>query len=226
VTGWRGVKRGVWVAAMLIAAAALAGWAGWRWLAGGGETALPEEVETDSRPRLTSSRVVGRRQGERQFELDAGVIADDDDWVRIDRIENGVLYRDGRVFVTFDADYGRWHRPTNNLILSGSVVLVYDQRVHMRTEELEWRAEEELVVAPGPVSMVIDGDTVEAGSMEADVDKERVRLLGQVRIRRASGGVLEMDEVVYWLAEERLEGYGRGRVVFGGDAAAGPRRSR
>jgi len=62
--------------------------------------------------------------------------------------------------------------------------------------------------------MVIDGDVVEAASMEADLAEERVRLSGNVRILRKSGDVLEMEDVVYWLAEERLEGYGRGRIVL------------
>lgn len=170
----------------------------------------PEEPRT----QLSATRVVGRHQGERQFELDAAVIADEDGWVRIETIHNGVLYRDGRPFVTFDADLGRWNRTTNNLILSGNVSLVYDDRVSMRTERLEWRAADELVVAPGPVYMVIDGDVVEAASMEADLAEERVRLSGNVRILRKSGDVLEMEDVVYWLAEERLEGYGRGRIVL------------
>lgn len=170
----------------------------------------PEEPRT----QLSATRVVGRHQGERQFELDAAVIADEDGWVRIETIRNGVLYRDGRPFVTFDADLGRWNRTTNNLILSGNVSLVYDDRVSMRTERLEWRAADELVVAPGPVYMVIDGDVVEAASMEADLEEERVRLSGNVRILRKSGDVLEMEDVVYWLAEERLEGYGRGRIVL------------
>ena len=170
----------------------------------------PEEPRT----QLSTTRVVGRHQGERQFELDAAVIADEDGWVRIETIRNGVLYRDGRPFVTFDADLGRWNRTTNNLILSGNVSLVYDDRVSMRTERLEWRAADELVVAPGPVYMVIDGDVVEAASMEADLAEERVRLSGNVRILRKSGDVLEMEDVVYWLAEERLEGYGRGRIVL------------
>lgn len=217
------MKRGVWVAALLVVVAAVAWWgvAAFRSGVEDDGSGAPLEPEPDTRPHLSASHVVGRRQGERQFELDAGTIADDDDWVRIDDIENGVLYRDGRVFVTFDADAGRWHRPTNNLVLTGSVVLEYDRRVHMRTDELEWHAEDELVVAPGPVQMVIDGDVVEAGGMQADLDEERVRLTGDVRIVRPGGDTLEMAEVIYWLAEERMEGFGRGRLVFGGGGEAG-----
>lgn len=185
---------------------------------GRGEDEIDVGVEPPAEPRtqLSATRVIGRHQGERQFEMDAAAIADEDDWIRIDAIENGVLYRDGRVFVTFDADGGRWHRPTNNLVLTGNVVLVYDDRVHIRTERLEWHAADEVVTAPGPVQMVIDGDTVEAAAMEAHLEEERVRLMGDVRIVRASGDVLEMSDVVYWLADERLEGRGRGRLVVGG----------
>lgn len=212
------MKRGVWVAALVIVVAAVVWWGVSAFRSGpddDGAAALFDS-EPDPRPHLSASHVVGRRQGERQFELDAGTIADDDDWVRIENIENGVLYRDGRVFVTFDADAGRWHRPTNNLVLTGNVVLVYDERVHMRTDALEWHADDELVIAPGPVQMVIDGDVVEAGGMEADLDEERVRLTDAVRIVRPGGGTLDMMEVVYWLADERMEGFGRGRLVFGG----------
>lgn len=210
-----------WAVVLVVVAAVLLGVSVFRSNTDGGRAVdLPEvDDEADPRPQLVSTRVVGRRQGDRQFELDAGAIADDDDWVRIDEIENGLLYRDGEVFVTFDAAGGRWHRPSNNLVLVGDVVLVYDGRVHMRTDELEWRAAEELVISPGPVSMVIDGDVVQAARMEADLDEERVRLVGDVHIVRPSGESVEMAEVVYWLAEDRLEGYGRGRLVFGGEPA-------
>lgn len=176
-----------------------------------------EDLEIDVRPRLTATRVVGRRQGERQFELDAGSIGDDDDWVLLEQIENGLLYRDGAAFVTFRSNAGRWHRPSNNLVLSGDVVLEYDERVNIRTEVLQWQAATELVVSPGPVHLTIDGDFVTAASMEADLDEERVRLEGDVRITRESGDRVAMATVVYWLAEDRLEGFGQGQLVFGTD---------
>lgn len=209
------MRRSVVLAAVMATVLALAAVV---FFGGRGEDEIDVGVELPAEPRtqLSATRVVGRHEGERQFELDAATIADEDDWVRIDAIENGVLYRDGRVFVTFDADAGRWHRPTNNLVLIGNVVLVYDERVHMRTDQLEWRAADELVTAPGPVQMIIDGDTVEAGAMEAHLEQERVRFMGDVRIVRKSGDVLEMSDVVYWLAEERLEGRGRGRLIVGG----------
>lgn len=176
---------------------------------------IEADLELDVRPRLTATRVVGRRQGERQFELDAGAIGDDDDWVLLEQIENGLLYRDGGIFVAFQANAGRWHRPSNNLLLSGNVILEYDERVNIRTEQLEWRGATELVIAPGSVHLTIDGDSVTAASMEADLDKERVRLEGDVRITRESGDRVAMATVVYWLAEDRLEGFGKGQLVFG-----------
>lgn len=215
------MKRGVWSAVLLLAV--VVGIVAY-FLASGqdgsGTDEATVEPPADLRTELSATRVVGRHRGQRQFELDAATIADDDEWVRIEEIRNGVLYRDGRVFVTFDADAGSWHRATNDLVLTGNVSLVYEERASMHTERLEWRADDELVVAPGPVRMVIDGDVAEADAMEADLDEERVRLRGDVRIVRASGDVVQMEDVVYWLAEERLEGYGRGRIVVGGSSAA------
>src|SRR5690606_16792247 len=144
LSGWRGVKRTVALAAFAAVLLASAVWfVSVRRAPGPDRAAGPPE---EPRTQLSTTRVVGRHQGERQFELDAAVIADEDGWVRIETIRNGVLYRDGRPFVTFDADLGRWNRTTNNLILSGNVSLVYDDRVSMRTERLEWRAADELVV--------------------------------------------------------------------------------
>ncbi|HEY8496526.1 MAG TPA: LPS export ABC transporter periplasmic protein LptC, partial [Limnochordales bacterium] len=151
------------------------------------QTPAPEET----RPQLVSTRVVGRRQGDRQFELEAGAIADEGEWVRIDAIQHGVLYRDGAVFVTFTAKAGRWHRQSNDLVLTGDVALVYEDRVRLYSDRLEWRAEEERVVSPGPVMLTVDGDVIRAASMEADLDEEVVRLRGDVRIERAGGGRIQ-----------------------------------
>lgn len=184
---------------------------------GGGTVPLDDETEVDLRPHFSATRVVGRHQGERQFELDAGRIGDDDDAVNIEQIKNGVLYRDGEVFVTFEAAAGRWERTSNNLTLIGDVVLVYDERVHMETERLLWHAADEIVTAPDLVRMTIDGDVVLSDEMEADLDEERVLLQGNVRITRPTGDRVTMERIVYWLAEERLEGFGRGRLVFGAE---------
>lgn len=181
------------------------------------EQVSDDEPEVDVRPRLTATRVVGRRQGERQFELDAGSIGDDGDWVVLERIRNGLLYRDGEVFVTFQSEAGRWHRPTNNLILTGEVILRYDDRVDIETDELQWIAKDEMVVSEKPVRLLIDGDEVTALTMEADLDEERVHLEGDVRIVRESGDRMAFGRVVYLLAEDRLEGFGRGQLVFGAD---------
>lgn len=206
------------LAVVLAVAVLAAGLSLWR-RAGEQPGTAPVPVPEDPRPQLVSTRVVGRHQGERQFELEAGTIADDGDWIRIDAIEDGVLYRDSQVFVTFTAREGRWHRPSNDLVLTGDVVLVYDGRVHLYSDRLEWHAEDELVVSPGPVVLTVDGDVIHAGSMEADLDQERVHLQGDVQIERAGGGRVAMAEIVYWLAEDRLEGYGQGqvRLLLGGD---------
>ena len=221
--GWKqlGNKRR-WAAAVLVTVAAVAGLLVWRQAEEPAPAPVP--VADDPRPQLVSTRVVGRRQGDRQFELDAGAIADDGDWIRIEAIDHGMLYREGEVFVTFTARQGRWHRESNDLVLSGDVVLVYEGRVELRTDQLEWRAAQERVVSPGPVELSTGEDLIRAASMEADLADEVVYLRGDVEIERAGGGRIEMPEVVYWLAEERLEGYGPGRVrlVLGGARPGSP----
>ncbi|HLT58623.1 MAG TPA: LPS export ABC transporter periplasmic protein LptC [Limnochordales bacterium] len=211
-----------WVMVLLLAAAGAAG----IWLArrAGGPAEAPVPVVEDTRPQLTSTRVVGRHQGDRQFELEAGAIADEGDWIRLDAIEHGVLYREGETYVTFTAREGRWHRPSNDLVLTGDVVLVYEGRIRVFSDRLEWRAENELVVSPGPVVLETEDDVVRAAAMEADLGQEVVRLQGDVRIERAGGGYIMMPEVLYYLEEERLEGYGPGQALLlpGGPAGGGP----
>src|SRR5690606_20459597 len=108
---------------------------------------------------------------------------------------------------------GRWHRQSNDLVLMGDVVLVYEGRVHLYSDQLEWRAADERVVSPGPVMLTRDGDVIRAGVMEADLDQEVVRLRGDVLIERARGGRIQIADVRYWLDEDRLEGYGPGQVL-------------
>lgn len=217
--GWRhapGRSGRFWL--LLVAAAVAIGWAVLQ--RGAEPPAPPPAAPEDARPQLVSTRVVGRHQGNRQFELQAGAIADEGDWVRIEDIQHGVLYRDGDVFVTFSAADGRWHRQSNDLILTGAVELVYEGRVRLSGEQLEWRAAEEKVVSPGPVLLTAGGDRIRASSMEADLDDDVVHLWGDVWIERAGGGRIRMPEVVYWLEEERFEGYGQGQVLLipGGEA--------
>ncbi|MBO8142160.1 MAG: LPS export ABC transporter periplasmic protein LptC [Firmicutes bacterium] len=174
----------------------------------------PADDPADPGPRLSSTRVVGRSRGNREFELRAGSIVDEGEWVRLEAIEDGVLYRDGEPQVTFAARSGRWHRASNDLVLTGHVVLVYDGRVELVSERLEWRAADDLVVSPGPVDVTTGSELISAGAMEADLDAERVRFYSGVRIERSAGGWAEVPEMMYWLEDGRLEGYGPGRAVF------------
>lgn len=167
---------------------------------------------------FTEARIVGRRQGERQWVVHTWRLREEEgDQVRAERIESGTLYRDEKPFIDLQAAEAVANQRTNDLTVRGDVIAVHAEGAVLRTETLQWLAAEERLVAPGHVVVERDGERVEAGRMEVLWPEETVRLYGDVTMGRDDG---------YWLLAQRVDFPLDGDVmwVYGPFRAAIPTR--
>ena len=176
----------------------------------------PAQTEAESRPEqgiyIMDSRLVGRLEGKRQWEIASARVRDAGENVDIADISEVIIFQDDAPYFTVDADQGRWHRPTNDLELTGDIAAEGPHEFSLTTTRLKWEAATEILRAPEPLVVHYQGAVVYADAMVAETKLERVTLTGRVRIVQ-DGLTWEMEELVYELDKDLMHVYGRGLTV-------------
>lgn len=179
------------------------------------------QMDSDPPPQATEApgvfftrpSLVGMVGGERQWDLRAGSMREQGDEVHLQDIEPGTLYRDGSPYLTFRADSGVWMRPSEDLYLRGNVQVFREGEPLLISDELIWRAADELLLSPGRVELFDGDDTIRADRMEGYVPRDEVVLEGNVELLSARGVALSMPgRMVYQLEAGTMVGFGRGEV--------------
>ncbi|HHT74296.1 MAG TPA: LPS export ABC transporter periplasmic protein LptC [Firmicutes bacterium] len=175
------------------------------------EPSPPSQEEAETRAEqgiyISDSRLVGRLEGKRQWEIASASVKDDGDNVELAQISQVIIFQDDAPYFTVDADRGRWHRPTNDLELMGDVSAVGPDDFSLATTRLIWQARTEVLQAPEPLVVHYQGAVIHADSMVAETKEELVTLTGNVRIVQ-DGLAWHMEELVYELDKELMHVYG------------------
>jgi len=212
-----------------LVAVAAAAWLLWP-RPGSGPGAEPARAPVPPGAEFTEARIVGRRQGVRQWVVDTRRLREEgDDRVKAERIESGTLYRDEKPFIDLQAAEAEANQKTNDLTVRGDVVAIHADGAVLRTEVLQWLAEEERLVAPGPVVVERDGDRAQAGRMEVFWSEGRVRLHDDVTMGRAEGHWLVAQRVDLPIDGDEMWVYGSFRAGIparGGDDSGGEEQGR
>jgi hypothetical protein len=143
-----------------------------------------------SRPRL-----VGWSKGQRQWSLEARTMNDTDDVVTLEKIENGVIYRNERSFLTFEAGKAVWQkevdgRDSADLILFEGVTVFEGGQLIMETSRLEWQEAEQVLVAPDTVYFIYDGSQARASRLVLNSVTEDVILEGDIDLSLRDGTLI------------------------------------
>lgn len=194
-----------------------------RWWAG--ERAPEPEVPSEPVIRFVAPRFVGLHRGVRQWSLSAEAIEEtrgeqNERVVTLIRVHDGQLYRDGEVALRFEAARGIWRETSSDLVLQGDVVFVSADGLRFETQEVRWNAQEERLVAPGPVEILYRDQRFTAGRLDADVRGGRYEFSGKVRWTTETGARVEAERAVYSDEPGVLEFFGLlgpAELVFGGD---------
>ncbi len=143
-----------------------------------------------SRPRL-----VGWSKGQRQWSLEARTMNDTDDVVTLEKIENGVINRNERSFLTFEAGKAVWQkevdgRDSADLILFEGVTVFEGGQLIMETSRLEWQEAEQVLVAPDTVYFIYDGSQARASRLVLNSVTEDVILEGDIDLSLRDGTLI------------------------------------
>lgn len=173
---------------------------------------LAENVEV----QLTGTRLVGRHNGKRQWEILSAQMQQEGDVVFLQQIDQVVILKDQQPNFFVSTDRGSWHRSTNNLELHDQVEVTGPDSFWLQTTELIWKASEEVLEAPNPVNMKFQGADISAQSMVVENSTGKVTLVGNVRIVDGRQ-TWRMEQAHYYLDDEVMEILGSALLEIGRD---------
>lgn len=126
----------------------------------------------------------------------------------LERVSEGVWYRDGEPELRFEAERGRWNQETGDLELFGNVRFEGNDGLSFLAPSVHWNAETERLIAPEQVSVDLRGHRLRADRLTFDAEVERVTLEGGVEWIGDDGLRVYGERAIYDQKDDRLQFYG------------------
>ncbi|HHT89433.1 MAG TPA: LPS export ABC transporter periplasmic protein LptC [Firmicutes bacterium] len=167
----------------------------------------PPPVAVPPSVQLLESRLIGRQDGERQWEILAKSVLQTGDVVTLTDLDEIIMFQDGEPYLAIDADRAIWDRTRDVLELQNSVVGDLDGGFRLESDVLFWNGTEETLTSPGPALMLWDGLEIRAAEMVLESKENLLYLKGDVQIRDGSMAWIA-EQAVYDLDHERMDFYG------------------
>ena len=172
------------------------------------QEAVPPSVQ------LVESRLVGRKDGRRQWEILSQTVLQAGDVVTLSDLKEMIVYQDEEDYLTIDAPRAEWERKTEVLRLFGPVVVEGEDGFRLESDYLVWEGSRGMITSPGPVWILWHGMEITAAEMSMEPDSGLLHLRGDVEIRDQSM-VWKTEEAVYNVDVEFMDFYGN--VVLEGE---------
>ncbi|HPT83223.1 MAG TPA: LPS export ABC transporter periplasmic protein LptC [Limnochordia bacterium] len=167
----------------------------------------PPAVSVPPSVQLVESRLVGRRGGQRQWEIISRSVLQEGNLVTLSDLEKMVVFQDGEPYLNIRTPRAQWERRAELLKLHGPVVVEGEDGFRLESDYLEWEGRTGRLFSPGPVRMLWQGLEITAEEMSLDTEQAQVHLRRSVEIRE--GTLLwKLEEAVYDLDGEVLDFYG------------------
>ncbi len=184
-------------------------------------TVAPDSTAPGEPPgvQFIETRLVGRKGGERQWEIVTKSVRQQDDLVIIGDMEKITVFQDEKPHLDIRALEALWERKKDTLTLQGDVVVEgREEEFWLESDLLIHTGPDALLTSPGPVQMVWSGLQIGDQEMVYESVAGLLFLLGGVTIQ---DGELKwgLKQAVYDLNRDVLDFYGQ--IVLETKAGAG-----
>lgn len=167
----------------------------------------PPAVSVPPSVQLLESRLVGRKDGFRQWEIWAQSVLQTGDLVTLTDLDEITMFQDEEEYLFLDAQTAIWDRKQDILHLHESIVWDRDEGFYLESDVLIWDGNKETLTSPGPVFIVWEGLEINATEMILESRENLLYLRDDVQIRDGSM-IWRTDSAVYDLDRERMDFYG------------------
>lgn len=167
----------------------------------------PPPVAVPPSVQLLQSRLVGRKDGWRQWEILAQSVLQTGDLVTLTDLDEIIMFQEEEAYLFLDAQRAVWNRKKDILDLYEAVVWNEDESFYLESDLLTWAGNEETLTSSGPVFIVWEGLEIRASEMVMESKENLLHLRNDVQIRDGSL-VWRTESAVYDLDHERMDFYG------------------
>ena len=175
----------------------------------------PPPVSVPPSVQLLESRLVGRKDGIKQWEILAQSVLQAGNSVTLTNLDEIIMFQDQEPNLFIDADTAVWDRKLDILHLYESLVRDGEDGFYLESDLLIWDEAKETLTSPGPVFMLWEGLEIQAKEMVMEAQSSLLYLKDDVRIR--DGSMLwRLEYVMYDLDQKRMNFYGS--VLLEGEA--------
>lgn len=157
--------------------------------------------------QLVESRLIGRKDGVRQWELLTQSVLQADDVITLRDLGEITIFQDEQPYLLVQAQRATWRRKQDLLELFGPVVVEGKDNFKLESDRLIWEGKQATLTSPGPVLIYWEGMELRAGQMVLETETDLLRLHHNVEIREGQF-VFRLEQAVYDLGSERMEFYG------------------
>lgn len=160
--------------------------------------------------QFSTVRVIGRKQGERQYDMSFDVVEqlEDSSITLFSNLKDGTFFSDGELRYLIDAGSGKWYQDSNDLDMFDGVVLRMTTGGMLMAPALKWKADEEVLVSLGKVNIQKDSTNIDADAMTAYMSDRNVLLEGNVTVLDEGGMVLRGNKALYREDGQMVEVFG------------------
>ena len=167
----------------------------------------PPPVSVPPSVQLLGSRLVGRKDGVRQWEILANSVLQANDLVTLREMDEITIFQEDDSHLSIQSTVATWDRKKDVLELQGQVMVEGEDEFRLETELLIWQGGKETLTSPGPVLIHWAGLEIRAGQMVLDVPLSLLTVSEQVEIRDGSL-TWKLDHATYDLDAEVVDFYG------------------
>lgn len=195
----RAKKIGVVVAVLIVALAATT----YRYLS----QPPPPPMAVPPSVQLLESRLIGRKDGHRQWEVLSRSVLQADNLVTLEDMDEIIMFQDENPYLSILAPKATWERRADILTLEGPVVVEGEDEFRLESNLLIWDGSAETLTSPAEVLILWEGMEIKAGEMVMESAINLLHLKNGVQIRDGTL-VWNLNEAIYNLDGEIMDFYG------------------
>ncbi len=167
----------------------------------------PPAVAVPPSVQLLESRLIGRRDGSRQWEILAQSVLQTGDLITLTNLDEITMFQNEEPHLFIQAHTATWDRKRDVLHLYESLLKDGDGAFLLESELLVWDGRAETLTSPGPAFILWQGLEIEAAEMFMEATNDLLHLRRNVKIRDGSM-VWRLENAIYDLERELMDFYG------------------
>lgn len=157
--------------------------------------------------QILGTRLIGRKDGARQWEILANSVLQADNLVTLRDMDEITIFQTDESALAVTAALATWDRKLDRLELKGDVEVSDGADFRLQSELLVWQGSNETLVSPDPVVIHWNGLRILAGQMVLEVTQSLLRLSEGVEIYDGPF-VWKLQQASYDLDQDVMDFYG------------------